>query len=80
MDENLKKLIYEMASQPYGDALRAFLEEKIHKLSDITTITGSLEEKGKLVEARMEAVKILRELFVFLGGKPDTKGRKNQYE
>ncbi len=80
MDEGALKLIYELASQPYGDALKIFLEEKIHKLSDISTISGSLEEKGKIVEARMEAVKILRELFVFLGGKPEAKGRKNQYE
>jgi hypothetical protein len=79
MDENIKQLMYELATMPHGDAIKMFIEEKIAKLSDITNIAGSLEEKGRMVEAHSEAIKILRELFQFLGGRTE-KSKRNQYE
>lgn len=66
MQENIKKILEGMRNQPEGMAVQQFLKEKIEELSYLRGIQGSIEEKGRIVEARQEAIKTLQSLFSFL--------------
>ena len=66
MEQNISNILKGMAGQPEGRAVQVFVQEKIGELSYLGGIQGSIEEKGRIVEARQEAIKILKSLFNFL--------------
>ncbi len=71
-----------LARSGYGDALIEYIEEKIDDLKDITKIKAqTIEEKGWMVQAREDSVKILKEIFRFLKDKREPKNmkEKNKY-
>ena len=72
-----REQLKELAKSDLGEVLVDYLAEKIKEMNDITTIKGTVEEKGKITEARQLAAKILKELFSFLEKarekRPETK-------
>jgi hypothetical protein len=69
----------EIAKSPFAGVLREYLLEEIAKLSDISTIKGTIEEKAKVLEGRQEATKILHKLFKGLELKKNLEIIKTKY-
>jgi hypothetical protein len=72
--------LQEIAKSPFAGVLREYLSEEIAKLSDITTIKGTIEQKAKVLEGRQEAQKILIKLFKGLEIKKNIEVLRNQYK
>ena len=68
------QLLKDLTGTIQGYAVLDWLEEQKKLLNNALTIEGTLEEKGRIVEARQEAIKILDKLFNFL----ETKKEANQ--
>jgi len=61
-----KELLEQLAKSDFGKGLIDYLDEEISGMENIMDIKGTTEEKGRITEARQEAVKILKKLFSFL--------------
>ncbi len=60
------KLIKDIRGTVIGFALQDWLDEQKKELNNALTIEGTVEEKGRIVEARQQAIKILDKLFLIL--------------
>jgi hypothetical protein len=72
--------IEDLRNSPFSEVVKRYLDEEMSKLADLSTIKGTSEDKGRIVEGRQEATKILTKLFKFLDYKPSKGTLKNQYK
>lgn len=79
ISNDIKKLLVEMKETPYRAALIVLLDEELNKMSEITTFTGTTEQKGAQIEARQEAAKIIKKIFGFLDYQPSRDKPRSQY-
>jgi hypothetical protein len=68
-----------LAKSEYCSQVKDFLSEEIAKLSDLSTIKGTVEQKGKILEGRQEVEKILKKMFKILDFKPDKNILRTKY-
>lgn len=79
MNVEQKKLLLDLRSTSYGKALQAFLEEKYKEIGDITTIPND-ENIAVETMGRKFALKLLKDLFIFMEEKKPVDKKLNQYE
>lgn len=77
MTPEIMEILNKMKGAAEGTAIQRFIEEKVQEMNDLSSVKGTLEEKGRVIEARQESVKILDSLFGFLSNKPLKKKRTN---
>jgi hypothetical protein len=66
-NENQEKMMQTFARSNGMEVLfKNWIDEQIKNLNDVYTIDGTIEEKGRIVEARKEAIRILKKMFIFL--------------
>jgi hypothetical protein len=64
MREDIKKLLTEeLPTTSYAVALKAYFEEELDKLHDFSDIKGDVVEKGRIVEGRQHAERIINRLL-----------------
>ena len=75
MTEKDIEILKQLAKKNYGKVLQKYLQEELKKMCDIENLTQ------ENLEARKEAVKIVRKLFWFLEkfGQDSPETRKNPY-
>ena len=78
MKQESKAILNDIGRTAQGIALKELLEEEIVKMKDISTISGTIEDMGKIVLARQEAEIILRRMLRFLLPEEEKK-TSNQY-
>lgn len=80
ISQDTKKLLQEVKDTPYRQALIEMLDDELHRMSDLMSFSGTMEEKGAQIQARQEAAKIIKKIFAFLDYSPSSGGKpKNQY-
>lgn len=79
INPQVKQILEQMRGKSEGSAVQEFIKYQIEELSYLRGIQGSIEEKGRVVEARQEAIKILEKLFNLLEvpNKPIQKPKYN---
>ncbi len=65
---------------PYVQLIKDYFNEQISKMNDVSTIQGTIEEKGRIVSGRQEAEKILKDFIRILEIKPEKEKIPNQYK
>ena len=73
-------ILEEFKKSPYVQLLKDYFTEEITKMKDISTIKGTIEEKGKIVEGRQESEKIITKFLRGLDIKIEKKKISNQYK
>lgn len=69
-----EKLLGMLSQTNYGQALKAYLEEKKREIGDISQIQSWEEAKGRQI-----ALKLIRGIFAFLEDKEVNSKTKNPY-
>ena len=67
MKESLQNTIKELPKTVYGVALKAWFEEELEKINDVSTITGDVIEKGRKLEGRQHAERLVKAMLRKLG-------------
>lgn len=74
LEPNLSELLNELPKLAHGQALLKFLEEEKKILNDVKTLTSWEEALG-----RKNAIKIIDDLFSFMGEKKVETKSRNTY-
>lgn len=70
-----KQLLVELTRSPYGKALKAFLEDELNTIGDITTCTTWEETLGRKL-----SIQTIKKLFYFMEEKKPTTTQKARYD
>ena len=74
INQDIEKILHELGGTSYGAALKLVLEQKKNELNKVGTLK-TLEE----LLGRQHAIKLIDDIFSFMGEKVEKEIKKNQY-
>ena len=81
MREDIEKIIKEdLPKSVYGKALKVWFDEELAELNNIADLRGDIVEKGRIIEGRQHAIRIIKKLMKIMNiNKIENPQKGNQY-